>query len=86
MGFGLTHELVMHTAYLIAEKSQRKHSFSKEAADRSWFEGFVQRHQMLTIRSPQPLSYARAVCANPSDFFGCVWETQSPLQAFTDTM
>jgi hypothetical protein len=73
MGYGLSREMVMRIAYVIAEKSHKKHPFSGESAGRSWFDGFKKRHPMLTIRIPQPLSYCRALCANPdviSDFFG----------------
>ena len=73
MGYGLSREMVMRMAYLIAEKSHRKHPFTGESAGRSWFESFKKRHPRLTIRTPQPLSYSRALCANPdtiSDFFG----------------
>lgn len=73
MGFGLSREAVMHLAYTIVEKSQRKHPFKDETAGRAWFDGFRRRHPNLTIRQPQPLSYCRALCSNRqtvSDFFG----------------
>ena len=73
MGFGVSREGVMGMAYTIVTKSQRKHPFSKDTAGRAWFEGFPRCHPKLTIRSPQPLSYCRALCANRetlSDFFG----------------
>ena len=73
MGFGLTREDVMCVAYTIAEKSGRKHPFKDGKAGRGWFEGFRARHPTLTIRTPQPLSYCRARCANMdtiNDFFG----------------
>ena len=73
MGFGLSRDTVMHLAYNIVEKTQRKHPFKDEKAGRAWFDGFHRRHPRLTIRSPQPLSYCRALCANAdtvNDFFG----------------
>ena len=75
MGFGLSRELIMNMAFTIAERFQRKHPFNleKRTAGRSWFEGFMKRHPKLTIRSPQPLSYCRALNSNKevlSDFFG----------------
>ena len=73
MGFGLTKEGVMGMTFSNVNKSQRLHPFKNGSAGRAWFEGFVRRHPQLTIRSPQPLSYSRAVCANQdtiSDFFG----------------
>ena len=50
-----------------------KHPFRDGKAGRGWFDGFRARHSKLTIRTPQPLSYCRALCANTqviSDFFG----------------
>ena len=73
IGFGLSRDTVMRLAYNIAEKIKRKHPFKDEKAGRAWFDGFRRRHPQLTIRSPQPLSYSRALCANAdivNDFFG----------------
>lgn len=73
MGYGLTREMVMKIAYTIAEKSHRKHPFTGDTAGRSWLDGFRKRQPKLTIRTPQPLSYCRALCANEeviTDFFG----------------
>ncbi len=73
MGFGLSRDTVMHLAYTIVDKIQRKHPFKDGKAGRAWFDGFRKRHPKLTIRSPQPLSYCRALCANMDtmkDFFG----------------
>jgi len=63
----------MGMAYTIVEKSKRSHPFREGSADRAWFEGFMRRHPKLTVRSPQPLSYCRALCSNKdtiTDFFG----------------
>ena len=73
MGFGLSRKTVMKLAYTIAERTQRKHPFKGETAGRAWFDGFKRRHPNLTIRSPQPLAYCRALCSNSDvicDFFG----------------
>ena len=73
MGFGLSPDTVKRLAYKIVERSGRKHPFRDEKAGRAWFDGFRRRHPKLTIRSPQPLSYCRALCSNPetiNDFFG----------------
>ena len=73
MGFGLSPDTVRHLAYRIAEKSGRKHPFHDESAGRAWLDGFRRRKARLTIRSPQPLSYCRALCSNPetiNNFFG----------------
>ena len=73
MGFGLSRDTAMLLAYKIVDKSQRKHPFKDGKAGRAWFDGFRRRHPKLTIRSPLPLSYCRALCANvdtTNDFFG----------------
>jgi hypothetical protein len=73
MGFGLSRETVMCLAFKIADATQRKHPFKDQTAGRAWFDGFRRRHPKLSIRSPQPLSYCRARCANMdtiNDFFG----------------
>ena len=73
IGYGLNRETVMKMAYKIAEVNDRKHPFKNETAGRAWFDGFRRRHPKLTIRSPQPLSYYRALSSNRDtldDFFG----------------
>lgn len=73
MGFGLTCEAVRRIACTIVERSNRKHPFQNGIAGRDWFVGFRRHHCNLTIRTPQPLSYCRALCSNKetiNDFFG----------------
>ena len=73
MGFGLSRETVMCLAFKIVDATQRKHPFKDQKAGRAWFDGFCRRHPKLSIRSPLPLSYCRAQCANMdtiNDFFG----------------
>ena len=73
MGFGVSRDTVMRLGYKIVDKAGRKHPFRDEKAGRGWFDGFRRRHPRLTIRSPQPLSYCRALCSNVdtlNDFFG----------------
>lgn len=73
MGFGLSRDTVMEMAFTIVEKTHRMHPFRDGKAGRAWFEGFRKRHPKLTLRSPQPLSYSRALCSNQetiNDFFG----------------
>ena len=73
MGFGLSRETVMEMAFTIVDKVQRKHPFKDGKAGCAWFEGFRKRHPNLTLRSPQPLSYCRALCSNQDTidgFFG----------------
>ena len=73
MGFGLSRDDVMRTAFSIVATSGRPHIFQNGAAGRSWFDGFRSRHPHLTILNAQPLSFARATAANKetiADFFG----------------
>jgi hypothetical protein len=89
MGYGLSRESVMRMAYLMVEKLGRKHPFSGQSAGRSWFDGFKHRHPMLTFRTPQPLSYCRALCANPdtiSDFFGKLGSLYGRLNVISKPM
>jgi len=51
----------MGIAYTIIENSKRSHPFREGSAGRALFEGFMRRRPKLTIRSPQPLSYCRAL-------------------------
>ena len=72
MGFGLSREDAMAMAFTIAEKTKRTHPFKDGFAGRGWYDGFKARHPKLTLRSPQPLSYCRALCSNKAiidDFF-----------------
>ena len=62
----------MAIAYAIADKTGRDHPFKEGHAGRGWYEGFMARQATLTLRVPQPLSYARAVSSNKetiNDFF-----------------
>jgi hypothetical protein len=72
MGFGLTREGIMAMAFAIADKTGRDHPFKSGHAVRGWYEGFMTRQPLLSLRTPQSLSYAHAVCANKEtidDFF-----------------
>ena len=89
MGFGLSREDVMLTAFRIAEISGRKHPFTKGSAGRSWFDGFRSRHQNLTIRSAQSLSHSRAACANENvirDYFAKLGALCARLNILTKPM
>ena len=73
MGFGLSCETVMCLAFKIVDATQQKHPFKDQKAGRVWFDGFLRHHPKLSIRSPMPLSYCCAQCANMdtiNDFFG----------------
>ena len=54
----------MEMAITIVEKCQRKHPFQDSKAGHAWFEGFRRHHPKLTLGSPLPLSYCRALCTN----------------------
>ena len=64
MSLGLTREGIMAMAFAIVEKTGRDHCFTSGHAGRGWYEGFTARQATLTHRTPQSLSYARAVCSN----------------------
>ena len=73
MGFVLSKENVMRMVFRIVDKTNRKNPFNEGSAGHSWFEGYCRRHPKLTLRSPQPLSYCRALCGNRDtldDFYG----------------
>ena len=53
MGYGLTKEVVMYMVGAYVTKCKRR-------TGHWWFQGFKARHPNLTVRMPQPLSYARA--------------------------
>ena len=63
MGFGLTQEGIMAMTFAIAEKTGRSHPFKSGHAGRGWYEGFMARQPILTLHTPQSLSYACAVSA-----------------------
>ena len=89
MGFGLSRDDVMHTAYKIAESSGRKHPFSDGAAGRTWLDGFRARHPNLTLRSAQSLSHSRAACANEDIivyFFGKLGSIYARLNIVSKSM
>ena len=80
IGFGL---ISCKSLTVLWGKNHRKHPFHDGMAGRGWFEGFKARHPTLTIRTPQPLSYSRALCSNKStieDFFcqigSFLWEDE----------
>ncbi len=54
MGFGLTREDVVRTAYAIVDQSGRKYPFRNGMAGRSWFDGFRSHHPKLSPRIAQP--------------------------------
>jgi len=72
--------------YQIAEKTGKQHPFRNGSAGRSWFEAFRSRHPKLTFRTPQPLSYCRALCSNEEtigNFFSKLGAIYGKLDLFT---
>ena len=89
MGFGLSRDDVRRTAYQMAEKCGRQHPFQNEMAGRAWLDGFLKRNPKLTLRSAQPLSYNRAVCANVdtiNDYFAKLGAVYARHNLFTKPM
>ena len=89
MGYGLSRETVLRMAFKIAEASPRKHPFRNETAGRAWMDGFRRSHPKPTIRTPQPLSYCRAMCANREtfdDFFGKLGKLYGKLNLISKPM
>ena len=88
-GFGLTQLDVRTLALEIAENSGRSHPFHNGSAGKDWYQSFARRHN-ISLRMPQPLSYARARNCNPEvieDFFDRLSELYtkhdfSPSQIF----
>lgn len=65
MGFVLTRGDLQLTAYRLAKRLGKSHPFLNGIAGRGWLEGYLGRYPKLVLRSTQPLSYSRAVSANP---------------------
>ena len=89
MGYGLTKEDVQRLAFSIVQKIQCKHPFKDGKAGRGWFDGFKSRHPQLTFRTPQSLSYSRAVAANEyvlADFFSKLGAIYGRLNLITKPM
>ena len=89
MGFGLSRDDIKVTAYRIVENSGGSHPFHDESAGRAWLDGFMERHPNLTLRTPQPPSYNRAVCANLStinDYFAKLGAIYARLNISTKAM
>ena len=89
MGYGLTREDIQRLACRIADKSGHKHPFKDGKAGRGWFDGFKARHPKLSFRTPQSLSFARAVSANEyvvGDFFAKLGSIYGRLNLITKPM
>lgn len=64
-GFPLTRQEIQKLAFEFAVRSRiRGFSSKKQRAGRYWFEGFMERHQNLSVRKPENLSAARAAGMN----------------------
>jgi len=67
LGFGLTIRAVCELAFELAEQNSIPHRFNKDkrAAGFDWYQGFMNRHPVLSLRKPEGLSAARAAMLNP---------------------
>ena len=89
MGYGLTREDIQQLGCKIAEKTGYTHPVKDGKAGRGWFDGFKARHPKLSFRTPQSLSFARAVSANEylvSDFFSKLGSIYGRLNLITKPM
>ena len=89
MGFRLSKEDVICSAFLLAEKSGLKHPFKNGKAGKAWFEGFLSRNPQLSTRQAQSLSVARATSANKEtiiDFFGKLGSLYAKLNIIAKPM
>ena len=89
MGYGLSREDVMRTAYNLAEKSGRKHPFTNGLAGRAWFGAFLRRNPRLSIRTPQSLNHSRAKAGNEQniqEFFAKLGAIMARLNLLTKPM
>ena len=58
-------------------------------ACKAWLDGIMKSYSNLTLRTPQPLSYNRAVCANVStinDYFAQLGTIYARLNILTKAM
>lgn len=64
--FGLTMKDLRSLAYQLAEKNGVPHTFNKQTclAGQDWVKGFLTRHPILSIRTPENTSGARAMGFN----------------------
>ena len=89
MGFGLTRGDLQLTAYCLAERPGKSHPFLNEIVGRGWLEEFLARHPKVILQSTQPLSYSRAVSANPdaiSDHFAKLGSMYARLNILSKPM
>ena len=87
-GFGLTIRDICKLAYEFATKLDIKHPFNaeKQEAGYDWYQGFMRRHQQLSIRKPEGLSAARATMLNKNvvtAYFKLLSETIERLNIFS---
>ncbi|XP_069694854.1 uncharacterized protein [Periplaneta americana] len=62
IGYGLTYKELRSLAYRYAFSNGIKHNFNNDlqAAGKDWIRGFLSRHQNLSLRVAEGLSYSRA--------------------------
>ena len=83
MYFSLLKEVVMHSTFLLAEKSGLKHPFKNGKAGRAWFEGFLSRNPQLSIHQTLSFSVARTASANKETVTDFLVSLDSCMQNLT---
>ena len=88
-GFAITPGDIKRLAYKIVDRADRKHPFVNGMAGQTWFRCFKKRHPNLGIKSPQPLSLARArACSGDviDNFFSKLGSYYARLNLLTKPM
>lgn len=64
--FGVTNNDLRRLAFQLAERNGLHHSFNRASglAGKKWLYGFRRRHPQITVRKPEPTSFARAAGFN----------------------
>ena len=74
MGFGLGREEVMHTAFLIVERSGRNHPFHNGKAGRAWFDCFCSRHPQAYASKTRTIVLCKSSFMQQRKNIGCFWK------------
>lgn len=59
-GFPLTKDMLLDSVQLLMRELRRKNPFTEDRPGRHWLEGFMRRHPVLSIKTPQNLNRRRA--------------------------
>ena len=66
MGFGLTRGRLVCLVQRFLQYDGRENPFTEDRPGKSWWKGFLNRHPELGMRTPEPLSLARAIACSES--------------------